>query len=294
MDEGLIRQVKEWVADPTKAPMLRDLLQTEAGRAIDAMHVEGFAAGAAYSKDELARRVTAYEALSEDLGRAAALMSYWSSSTDDRLVPEIVARLANAMDRGTGARVWLDLCLYPAVLVLYSAGIGAVVGRREEHLANLLASATVREQRELKAVALVLNAATVIEHRLAQELPGLERRHTPMSDHLCETLRPWLQELEPDEAAFEWAFDRFEYLLGLLVFDLTRQTGRHAWGPVGRFSWRGEYGDGVDSAIAAEITAAGPAWPLIRAGLFGRDVDRLAESATGWNQHVAAVRMQRR
>lgn len=42
------------------------------------------------------------------------------------------------------------------------------------------------------------------------------------SDHLIAIRRPWLQELEPDEFSFEWIFDRWEYLLGLVMVDLRR------------------------------------------------------------------------
>jgi len=292
MNEELIRQVKEWVADPTKAPVLHDLLQGEAARAIEAMHDEQFAAGTPYTKEELPRRAAAYEALTEDLGRAAALVAYWGKTTDDRIVPRILARLANAMERGNGVVPWLEMHLYPALLVMYAGGLGAVIGRREEQLVGLLASAQVRERSEWKPNVLVLNTHGVIDHPIAKELPGLERRHTPMSDYLAEVLRPWLEGIEPDQAAFERAFDRFEYLLGLVMFDLRRQGPGGGWAPVGRLSWRGERYGAVDGEISAEIAAAGSDWPLLRAGLFGGEQGRLTESLEGWNEHIRRVRGQ--
>lgn len=293
MNEELIRQVKGSVADPTKAPLLRDLLQAEAARVIAALRDEQFTAGLPYSKEELARRAAAYEALTEDLGRAAALGTYWEKTTDNRIVPAIVARLANAMERSNGVSVWLDLFLYPAVLVLYAGGLGAVLGHREEQLADLLASVIIRDREEWKPVVLVLSAPAAIDHRVAKDLPGLERRRTPMSDHLCEVLRPWLEELEPDQVAYERAFDRFEYLHGLVMFDITRQAGRGGYAPVGRLSWRGEYGNGIELALADEIAAAAASWPPLRGGLFGGDADRLAESVKGWSELIARVRSQR-
>lgn len=292
MNEELVRRVKEWDADPTKAPVLHDLLHGEATRVIEALHDQGFDSSAPYSKEELARRAAAYETLTEDLGRGAALVAYWSGTTDERLVPGLVVRLANAMERENGVVPWLEMHLYPALLVLYAGGLGAVVGRREEQLAGLLASAGVRQRGEWKPNVLVLHAHGAIDHRIAKDLPGLERRHTPISDHLAEILRPWLEELEPDQAAFERAFDRFEYLHGLVMFDLTRGGPGGGWAPVGRFSWRGERYGAVDQEVSSQIAAAGTQWSLLRAGLFGGDQGRLSESVRGWNEHIGRVRRQ--
>jgi len=290
MNQDLIGQVKECAADPTKAPYLHDLLNAEARRVIEGMRDTSFGAGVPYSKDELARRVAAYESLTEDLGRAAALVAYWNTSSDDRLVPGIVARLANAMERANGVTPWLELYLYPALLVLYAGGLGCVVGHREEQLAELLASSRVREGEEWRPNAAVLNAHGALDPRIAKDLPGLERHHTPMSDHLAEVLRPWLEDVEPDPVAFEHAFDRFEYLHGLVMSDLTRQGDTYGWAPVGRFSWRGERHAPVDRELEAEIASSGLRWPLLEAGLFGHDLERLKDAVKVWSDRISQVR----
>ena len=290
MNEEILGKVRDLVADPTKAPALHSLLQDETSRVIEAMRDEAFAAGAPFSDEEFVRRMVAYEELTEDLGRAAALITYWTRTTDDRLVPGVVTRLANPLERASGQVPFLELSLYPAVLVLYGAGLGAVIGRREEQLAELLGSSTIRDRHEWKPIALVLSGPAAIDHRIGQRLPGFERRHTPASDRLCEVVRPWVSELEPDVESYERAFDRWEYLLGLAMFDLTRQMHGTGYAPVGRLSWRGNYGNGIEQALEQEIASAGSDWPLLRAGLFGRDAARMAESVAGWTKHIAEVR----
>lgn len=293
MDEELLGKVHELVADPTKAPALRALLQAETARVIEAMRDESLASGVAYSDEELVRRVAGYEVLTQDLASAAGLVAYWSQTTDDRLVPSIVARLANALDRGNGTTIWLELYLYPAVLVLYGGGLGAVIGGREEQLAALLGSPTISDGSEWKPAALVLSGVAALSHNAAKRLPGLDKRKTPTSDHLCEVLRPWVEELEPDQGSYERVFDRWEYLLGLAMFDLVRQVHHTGYAPVGRLSWRGDYGNGIEVALEQEIASAGPDWSLLRAGLFGRDAARLAESVAGWHTYIAEDRNRR-
>lgn len=290
MNEELLGKVRDLVADPTKAPALHALLDAESNRVTEAIRDESFAVGTPFSDEEFVQRMNAYEKLTENLGRAAALVAYWTRTTDDRLVPGVVTRLANARERAGGQVPFLELSLYPAVLVLYAAGLGAVIGRREEQLAELLGVATIRDRHEWKPAALVLNGPAAIDHRIGQRLPGLERRHTPASDRLCEVVRPWINGLEPDQESYERAFDRWEYLLGLAMFDLTRHAHGTGYAPVGRLSWRGDYGNGIEEALEQEIASAGSDWPLLRAGLFGRDAARLAESVAGWTRHIGEVR----
>jgi hypothetical protein len=44
--------------------------------------------------------------------------------------------------------------------------------------------------------------------------------------------------------------------------------------------------------LAQEIATAGTDWPLLRAGLFGRDPARLAEAVRGWHTYIVAARNQ--
>lgn len=278
--------------DPTQALTLDASLRAEAERLIDAAVGEQFGLGEPFSGEELARRVGALESLTEPLARAAAVWAYWLNSSDTRLMPNIVARLANAPERSAGLMPWLNLRVYPALLTMYTTGIAAVIGQREHLLAGLLASRRAREHQDWKPTVLVIQPEAVIEHNIAKLLPGLERNHTPLSDHLVATVRPWLSDMEPDEPAFERAFDRFEYLLGLVMFDLRRDSPLGGWAPVGRFSWRGKYGTPIDQEITAEATQAGRSWPLLAAGTFHGDPDRLTESLQQWNALIANVRQQ--
>jgi hypothetical protein len=290
MNETLLAQVRGLVADPTKAPVLHGLLNAETTRIISGMSEESFALGTPLSDEEFVRRLASYELLVEDLARAAALVAYWSRTTDERLVPTVVARLGNAVETNARRSPLLDLQSYPAVLVLHSAGLGAVIGRREEQLVDLLGASTIRRREEWKPISLALSGPSAIDHETAQRLPGLLRHYTPVSEHLVQILRPWLEELEPNQAAFERSFDRWEYLFGLVSFDMSRQTRRGGYGPVGRFSWRREHETAIDAQIEQEIALAGANWPPLRAGLFGGDPARLEESVQGWSAHIAAIR----
>jgi hypothetical protein len=264
--------------------VLFDAVHAETGRMIEGMRAEGFDAHApAYSKEEFARRLAGYEGLTNELCRAVATVMYWLTDVAGaRVISRLVGRLANSARRPAGVPTWLELDRYPALLVLYAAGLGAVTGDREQLLAPLLGGRhSTDQQGRLLPNIRVLYAQNVIGEREARQLPGLERNHTPVSDYLLGVARPWLAGLEHEDGAFERAFDRFEFLVGLVMYDLSRQ-GQGSWAPVGRFAWRGQYGEKVWAEVTSEVEVAGDAWPLLKAGLFGASSERLAESLRGY------------
>jgi hypothetical protein len=286
----LVSRITDIAADPSAAPRVHELLHLEAGRVIEALRGPAYSAAVGFSAAELEGRVARIEELVEPLARSLSIVTYWSPPGDARVLAGVLNWLANGLDRSSGLTPWLDLYLYPAVLSLYTAGLAAVVGRRERTLAEVLLATSVYEHGHPTPGAAMLHPEAAVDHQLAQQLPGLERRHTPMSDHLVDVLRPWLTNFQPHEMAFELAFDRFEYLLGLSMFDATRAGGNGGYAYVGRLSWRGERGVPIETSITEEIASAAAQWPLLAGGLFGRDVARLSESAKAWNARIAEIR----
>jgi hypothetical protein len=116
-----------------------------------------------------------------------------------------------------------------------------------------------------------------MEQSVGRLLPGLDQRKTPVSDHLFVKLREPLREYLPRDEDYQKAFDRFEYLLGLVHADLNRLEWKPGcwWGPVGCFIWRSAYeGGGISETISAEIEAEGADWAPLKAGLFGGSVEQ--------------------
>jgi hypothetical protein len=282
-----ITRLKEIVADPRALPSIHDLLHAEAARVLEGMASPRYTPGDAYTDEELAARASGYEELTINLGKLLALGARWGSPESAPIWPEVIGRIAT-VERSEGVNVWLNLVRYPALLSLYAAGVAAMSGQRYDLLGTLLASRVVYEREEWKPAASAIYPQAVVDHGIAQRLPGLERRRTPLSDRLVEVLRPWLAQLVPLAARYERQFDRFEYLLGLVHFDLRRRELR-GWGPMGRFSWRCEYGLGADAEVADELIGGGR-HPLLDAGLFLGTRDRLKESVEGYAARIAAVR----
>jgi hypothetical protein len=131
-----------------------------------------------------------------------------------------------------------------------------------------------------------------MDPRQAGRVEGLPHTFAPLSDRLVADLRPILSDLTPDADQFERLFDRWEYLLGLIHLDVTR-NGDRGWGPAGRFA-AAQFGTGIDSWVEDEIQAGGAGWGALAAGLFAGSEARLQASLIAWRKHVEAVRREAR
>jgi hypothetical protein len=113
---------------------------------------------------------------------------------------------------------------------------------------------------------------------LAWLLPGLDRRKTPISDHLHERLREPARGVLPADDEYDDLFDQLEYLLGLA---LMVAYGR-GFAPAGRFAWRHHPGHAEpDQAVAAHREQ------LLAAGLFEGSAEALDTAKAAYDKAIA-------
>jgi hypothetical protein len=183
--------------------------------------------------------------------------------------------------------------LYPALVLLYAAGLSAVAAENYANLAALLGTRLRWERREREAeAALILADASITRHDVWRHLSGREREFTPLSNYLWEVLREPLRACLPDDADYEETFDWFEYLLALAHCDLRMKANpKDVWGPVGRFGWRVAHGL---SRIVDDTQLEGRPTPprvcsAIAAGLFTgpRETRRFVEVKTEYDKFLA-------
>jgi hypothetical protein len=283
VNDDLLDQVKAAVADPDRAPVVHDLLHRAVAEMVTAVNGEDFPITADFTNEELARRASAFEDLAAPLIRASAWGGFYGSPATRTLWPSLAGRAANTVTRTGGHHdAWRLLNRYPAVLMTYAVGIGAVAGDRPDLLAALLRRRAIVERETMKPIALELHADAAFVNSIANRLPGLDRHHTPASDRVYEVLLPLLvDDLISGEQEFAAQFDRFEYILALVRYDVSRGDTERGWAIGGRFIWRREDGHRVDEDVGAEVAVMKEAWPLLREGLFRGSTERLDQAIDG-------------
>ncbi|MFF5147826.1 SIR2 family protein [Streptomyces sp. NPDC013157] len=197
--------------------------------------------------------------------------------THDALWLRAVERLTRMRSSFSGAfnEALEALRHYPALLATWTMGVTAVISRREEFLATILAQPTWNTlwgRTRTQPPAVYLNPVRILAADLnsVMPLPDRQGQRFPQSALLRQEAREPLQVIEPDDTAYQTACTRFEFLASLIAMDDDTQTSL-PW--IGQFiddaHW--EYDTSIANTIKAELT---PNWPLLRAGAFGGDVKR--------------------
>jgi hypothetical protein len=285
-----VAMVKRYLADPVHRIRLHDLVMEEVTRTVDlatsGAAVTPEAAGPTYesARETIRTRVSALEAASESLIAMLAVGCYWGGAEQVPLWTKVIEQLA-AGAATSGATIWYQqLHRYPALLALYAAAIGSIGAGKEEIAIRLLLESKVTTIHGVVPAVAVINTDKVMETNAMEQLPGLEHRKTPASDHLLEYLTPVFKPLLPDQHRFERVFDRFEYLLALTFLGQKSGEAVTGYAPVGRFSWRQRNSSTLAKDIEAEAKKEGAEWLLLRLGLFGGSLDEFLRLKAGFDQ----------
>lgn len=271
--------VKRYVVDPSARIRLRDLVHEETEQLFAEISAPPFGSQTQLDQpEEFRKRVERYEAHCEKLLSICVTGCYWGNEDTTKLWVAALQRIANPTGKDGSGRL-RGLYRYPALLLLYGAGLSAVAAGNFETMAAVLTKPQVRsDQNGNVPICSEIYPSAVMEKQVAKMLPGMSSRPTPTNEHLFSKLREPLREYLPDDEDYQDSFDRFEYLLGLVHADLNQQQWSNGWrGPIGCFAWRGTrhfQGGKTSQTIGGEIETAGESWPPLKAGLFGGSLEQ--------------------
>lgn len=244
-----------------------------------------------FANEELLRRIELYQHHTSLMQSVLIIGGYWGSEEDARLWAAKLERIANPVGYQNGLIAWINLRRFPALLLLYSCGLAAIAGEKMRTLSLLFSSPRVEVRGKKVPAIAALHPGAVLDQQLGWRLPGKDRRHTPLSDHLFEILREPLRRFLPADQDYQDSFDKLEYLLGLSYMGLHKDM---EWAPVGRFVWRDQHLEEmppVVKGVAAEATRYGDSWPFFSPELFGTSA-AFTDVKTKYDALVKQVRNQ--
>jgi hypothetical protein len=284
--KAAIARAKRYLLEERYQIRLHDLVMEETERVYGNLSEANFPVqGVSFSVEELKQRLTRYEASLETLTPLLATGCYWGTPAHQKLWVKVLERIGNPSGGKTGLVVWLNLRLYPALLLLYASGLAAVAADKYSTLAALLTDSIYNEDSERIPLALKLVPVRIVDNDAMNQMLG-KRFYTPVSEHLSEVIRAPLREFLPDDVTYEITFDRFECLFALIYADFLKKQGRGVWGPVGRFGYklRNDEASNPLKALLAEAEHRKESWGPFKAGLFEGDYSRFEEIATEYTK----------
>jgi hypothetical protein len=218
-----VTRLKKYLSADTYRINLSDLVSNEAERAYRAITDSRFSLQTPHNLtgETILKRMQLYEA---ELGVLLAMQvcgAYWASQTQRGIFLKSFKRIADQSGPEAGKVMWLSLRRYPALVLLYGMGLGALANSNYRFLKESLdLPLRVDSYKPDEPTATTLHNQNVLAMDAQRVLPEREREHTPLSNHLFEVLREPLREYLPDGAVYEATFDWLEFLLCLAHIDV--------------------------------------------------------------------------
>jgi hypothetical protein len=245
-----VDRMKQTLLDPTRRIQLFDLFVDEADATSARMVTYPLTVPDESIRVDMADVDERLEQLAADTAPLLTMLTAGIYFDRDRvhldLWSEVIRRLMAARRRPPNRFIdwWNRLQHYPALLCLRAACLAAVLTQRDDVLLHLLSNPTWRDplrpsDPELSAARALGDWAVLPDGerlRLLPRWPGGGSRF-PNSDLLRAALRPTFANLEPDDDAYRWLYDRTEYRIALHAFIAVGQwevvvgkfAGEQAW-----------------------------------------------------------------
>ncbi|ULR48395.1 hypothetical protein [Streptomyces deccanensis] len=275
-----VARLKRALPDPIRRIELSDMIDQTTTQILDRATPSNYPLANTSYVDS----VRMYRADSDVLLHLLANGVYHDDGTHDALwlrALERLTRIRSSFSGGFNPNLEA-LRHYPALLATWTMGVAAVVARREEVVAGLMARpkwTTRTGKTESQAPSVYLHPWRVLPGELREVCPPEPGRKWlyPQSRLLRQEVRDPIRPIEPDDTAYKAACSRFEFLASMIAMDDDDEYRRDPW--PGEFL-TGEYwghDSGVARTIEQELT---PAWPLLQAGAFSGDLDRAKAAYT--------------
>ena len=230
--EAAVGSLKHYLSDPQYRIQLSDLIDKEVDQVCEAISGEDFAVdiGTSWTRELVTDRVRRYEAACSTLLAMALQGGLWAEEEHHPLWQRALQRLGSQTSNSRTLN-WHELHRYPATLLLYALGIGAVEANRLQFLRCLLdATLRVENQKDVPVVQkLPPSRLSRNGSQQMQILEGMEKHYLPLNDWIHLTLQPYVEPILHDDVRYTLVFDQLEILM-MLSFAHQKKSGQSLTG----------------------------------------------------------------
>ena len=268
--EAAVARLKRYLASPEYRIQLVDLVNSEVERMISATTGEGFGVDGRLTpnKELVTTRLRRYEAACTPLMSMASVAGYWADDDNLYIWERAMERLCTTTLE-SGYQLWLGLRTYPATLLLYALGLGAVESDRLITLKRIFIKA-VNNDGDMGMGRTVLSKLIEDIGSLVRDgvhLVDVKPHYTPVSDWIHDVLRVPLKQSIPNDSRYSYTFDKFEMLASLGYYHLNNNWTD--WFPIGAFIYRHDNRKHILSAMIESVSVLRDDSPYVASGIFG-------------------------
>ncbi len=289
--EAAAASLERYLPDPRYRIQLSNLIQQTVEQVVEITSGEGFdVQGSTYLDSEsVTKRVRKYEAACATLMAMATIGGRWAEEEHDQVWQQSLQRLGS-IDVTGGIVFWIDLKKYPATLLLYALGLGAVEAGRLRFLGNLFGTTIHRRHEEDLAAVRILPPSLLFDEggQVMQELEGMEKRYPSLNDWIHDVLRTHTERIIPDDKRYTRVFDKLEILIALGCAH-KEPLEEEYWAPPGAFAYRRER-IRVFHEIEESLATMQDESPYVTSGIFGATAEECKQGVTDLEEFLYKIR----
>ena len=286
--DAAVASLKRYLSGPQYRIQLADLVDSTVGQIVEITSGEDFDVGSPNPTGEAVRaRMQAYEAACSTLLAMAPVAGYWAEEEHVPVWQRSLRRLTS-INRSSGPfyDAWLEWQRYPAALLLYALGLGAVEAGRLQFLTHMLATELSSEHQQ------EVSAARDLAPWLGQLFWDNQARQS-LGLFISNTLRPYAERIPLDGDRYMLVFDKLEILTALNIAYHKGTVQPQAWylTSLNAFrSHRRESRGRILQEIEESLTTMGDASPFVTCNLFGETKERCLQVVSDLEQVMSGRR----
>lgn len=286
--ESAVASLKRYLPERQYRIKLWDLVDDTVGRIVEMTSGDGFDMHKPKPTTEsVTARVRAYEAACSTLLTMATVGGFWAEEEHVPVWQRALRRLGMEKSR-SGEALWRELHRYPATLLLYALGLGAIAKGRSEQLKlleHILATKLSRAHQEdvpaVRQLSPFVSFSGLYGHHagyVMSILEGMSKHRTPLNDWIHDTLRSHAERIMPDADRYTLLFDKLEILMTLNFAHHEFEDWRELL--PGAFVNRRKNRNLILQEIRESLAAMGNESPFVTSNIFGSTVECCLQKLT--------------
>ena len=293
--QSAVASLKRYLPEPRHRIQLSVLIDDVVERVVESVSTPKFDVESPDPDTEtVTARVRAYEVACSTLLAMATVGGRWAEEGHYDNWRRTLERLAT-VPHLSGKLMWLGLQRYPATLVLYALGLGALSSNRLHFLGHMLSTEIPQQNHETKTVSQLLPPNYIFAgfsqvfhdpRKAMRMLEGMEERRTPLSNWIQEAVRQYMGNTAYNSEQYDLVFDKMEILMALSCGYHEKRAKGWFWAPIGSFVYRSNTRERVFREIEGSVSTLQHDSPFVSAGIFGETPDECAESIKEFKEFV--------
>ena len=268
--ELAVANMKRFLASPDLRIRLTDLIESTLRHAAESTAGEEFDIRNMPTPTavSVAECLVAYESAYSTVLSMAPVAGRWAEDDHFHVWASALERLSTNRDQ-SGHTILIALKTYPAILLLYALGMGALASDRLSFLGRLFNIRVSDHGMDGQSVTIL--SALFAARKLPSQLRGVNlsdgsETRLALNQWIFDLLRDSMRQIAPSDEQYSLIFDRFEILLALAF--PRRHEGRHYWNPLGMFLYRRGNRIRILDEVKNSLSSLGRDSPLVSSGIL--------------------------